>query len=160
LELDVIDIPELAMRNVSALLEEDIRGMAMLYFTDTSGVITLTHQSSLYLSRNLDVGMQQLAVEDEGQRLQALDRVVLEVQRSLDYFESHFNQGAISQLVIAPMTHDVPGMVSHFSANLGVAVRMLDMNDVLKCAEPIDMQTQARCFIAIGAALRIEQKDL
>lgn len=160
LQLEVIDIPELALRNISSLLNEDVRGMAMLYFTDAAGVITLTHQGALFLSRNLDVGMQQLAVQDEGQRLQALDRVVLEVQRSLDYYESHFGQGAISQLVIAPLLSDVPGMIPHFSANLGVAVSMLDLNNVLECAQPLSTQLQAQCLTAIGAALRTEKKSL
>ena len=160
LNLDVVDIPELALRNISALLDEDIRGMAMLYFTDEGGVITLTHQGALYLSRNLDVGMRDLAVADEAMRMAALDKVVLEVQRSLDYYESHFGQGGISQLVIAPLSSEVTGMIPHFSANLGVAVSMLDLNNILECEQALDASLQSRCFTAIGAALRTEQKSL
>jgi MSHA biogenesis protein MshI len=160
LELDVIDIPELALRNITSLLEQDVRGMALLSFTDNSGLITLTCQGKLYLSRNLDIGIKQLGSDDPDMQSQALERIALEVQRSLDYYESHFSQSPVSQLVIAPMQHDVPGMLPHLSANLGIAVSMLDVNDIMDCSEPLPTDLQSQCLTAIGAALRVEQKAL
>lgn len=160
LELDVIDIPELALRNITSLLKEDVRGMVLLSFTEDSGLITLTRQGELYLARTLEIGSRELTANDPATQAQALDRIGLEVQRSLDYYESHFSQAPISQLVIAPMLHDVPGMSTHLSANLGVAVSMLDLNTVLACREPLDIALQAQCLTAIGAALRVELKAL
>ena len=51
---------------------------------------------------------------------QAMDAIVLEVQRSLDYYESHFGQPPINSLVIAPLQQNVPGLVDYFASNLGV----------------------------------------
>lgn len=166
LNLEIIDIPELAIRNIVALLDEDVRGTAFLYFGQQGGVITLTRQGSLYLSRNIDVGLQQMvaASGNEGelhpQTQQALDRIVLEVQRSLDYYESHFSQPPISSLVLAPLEQEIPGVIPYLSANLGLAVSVLDLNTVFETNETIDSATQARCLTAIGAALRLEQKVL
>lgn len=166
LQLEVIDIPELAIRNITALLDDDVRGVTFLYLTDAGGVMTLGRQGAMYLSRNIDIGLQQLhtAGGDDGelnpQTRQALDKIVLEVQRSLDYYESHFSQPPINSLVLAPLAQDIAGVIPYLSANLGLAVSMLDLNNVLDCAEPLDNATQMHCLTAIGAALRVEQKVL
>ncbi|WP_126452399.1 pilus assembly protein PilM [Sulfuriflexus mobilis] len=166
LALEIIDIPELAIRNIAALLDEDVRGVALLYFGQRSGLITLTRQGSLYLSRNIDIGLQQMVAagshdgELHPQTRQALERIVLEVQRSLDYYESHFSQPPISSLILAPLEQDIPGVIPYLSANLGMAVSMLDLNSIFDMDDTIDVATQARCLTAIGAALRLEQKAL
>ena len=165
LHLETVDIPELAIRNITALLDDDIRGVAFLYLSKNSGLITLTRQGALYLSRNIDVGTEQMIHESGSEELhpqtqQALDKVVLEVQRSLDYYESHFSQPPITSLVIAPMEHEVAGVLPYLSANLGIAVSMLDINSVLDAEEPISDKLQSKCLLAIGAALRDEQKVL
>lgn len=90
----------------------------------------------------------------------AFDTIVLEVQRSLDYYESHFSQPPISALVICPLEREVPGIVEYLAANLGVPVRLLDLNSVLDSEQVLDATTQARCLPAIGAALRHEEKVL
>lgn len=94
------------------------------------------------------------------ERQRAFDSIVLEIQRSLDYYESHFSQPPISALVISPLEREVPGIVEYLATNLGVPVRMLDLNAVLESAQVLDSATQARCLPAIGAALRHEEKVL
>jgi len=176
LALQVIDIPELAQRNVAALLPEDADGVALLHLDESGGLITLTHEDTLYLARSIDTGLEDLvsaqsepvasSAEDlsfDGPapaRQRAMDSIVLEVQRSLDYYESHFSQPPIKSLVIAPLAREVEGLVSYLAANLGVQVRMLDLNDVLVSPEPLDFALQARCLAAIGAALRREETVL
>ena len=165
LELDIVDIPELALRNITSLLEDDIRGVAFLYFNRDGGIITLTRQGSLYLSRNIDVGLGMMVPGSGDEELhpqtqQALDRVVLEVQRSLDYYESHFAQPPITSLVIAPMEQEIPGLLPYLAANLGMATSMLDINNVVDISEPMTSSMQSHCLLAIGAALRHEKKVL
>jgi MSHA biogenesis protein MshI len=169
LALQYIDIPELVQRNVASLIPEDQRGVALLYLDTTSGLITLTHQSILYLARGLEIGTRDLIpsksswVDEQpgGMTLEAggmgqalLDNIVLEIQRSLDYYESHFAQPPINHLYIAPLAEEIPGLMSHLAANLGVQVQMLDLNNILDCQEPISQQEQSQNFLAIGAALR------
>ena len=173
LEIESIDIAELVMRNVAALLPEDQQGVALLKLDATKGLMTLTQESSLYLARNIDVGYASLSLnnsilgespnEDSGLALEegmspdqqrSLDAIVLEVQRSLDYYESHFAKPAINSLVIAPLPYKIPGMVKYLAGALGLQVRLLDLNAVLDTQTPISEETQANCFFAIGAALR------
>jgi MSHA biogenesis protein MshI len=169
MQITAIDIPEMALRNVAALLPEDRSGVAQLQIMDEGGLITLTKQSSLFMSRNIDIGMrllQQAAaqpLDEDGSspHLERIfDRIVLEIQRSLDYYESHFAQGTIGSLVIAPMCQEIPGMVSFMAANLGITARVLDLNALLDCDEKLSESKQAMCLPAIGAALRNEEKML
>jgi len=165
LQLDTVDIPELAIRNITSLLDDDVRGVAFIYLSEDSGVITLTKQGSLFLSRNIDVGAKQMISgtgdgELHPQTQQGLDKIVLEVQRSLDYYESHFSQAPITSLVIAPMENEVAGILPYLSANLGIAASMLDLSSVLESDESISSTAQIKCLLAIGAALRHEQKVL
>ena len=173
LEIESIDIAELVMRNIAALLPEDQQGVALLKLDANNGLMTLTQDSSLYLARNIDVGYGSLLssssilgenpAEENGLALEdgmspdqqrSLDAIVLEVQRSLDYYESHFAKPAINSLVIAPLPNEVPGLVKYLASALGLQVRLLDLNAVLDMQQPISEEQQAKCFFAIGAALR------
>ena len=174
LEVESIDIAELVMRNVAALLPEDQQGVALLKLDATKGLMTLTQDSSLYLARNIDVGYASLSsqtqsilgdapTETDGLSLEGsmppdkqrtLDAIVLEVQRSLDYYESHFAKLAITSLVIAPLPYEIPGMIKYLASALGLQVRLLDMNAILDVTTPLSEKQQSDCFFAIAAALR------
>lgn len=172
LEIESIDIAELAMRNIAAMLPEDQQGVALLKFDSTKGLMTLTQDSYLYLARNVDVGYSSLATPssvlgepvmegdlqlEEGlspDQQRAFDEIVLEVQRSLDYYESHFAKPAINSLVIAPLPFEIPGLVKYLASALGLQVRLLDLNAVLDSKSPMSEEEQANCFFAIGAALK------
>lgn len=179
LELESIDIAELVMRNIAALLPEDKQGVALLKLDATQGLMTLTQDSVLYMARNIDVGYASLSAapdatsarsilgediqEESGlsfaesmppEQQRTLDAIVLEVQRSLDYYESHFAKPAINSLVIAPLPRPVPGVVNYLASALGLQVRLLDLNAVLDMPQPISDEMQAQCFYAIGSALK------
>ena len=173
LEIESIDIADLAMRNIAALLPEDHHGVALLKLDGTQGLMTLTQDSSLYLTRTIDVGFSSISIEnsildeapieadgltlEEGMspdQQRTLDSIVLEVQRSLDYYESHFAKTAINSLVLAPLPYELSGVVKYLASALGLQVRMLDLNAVLDSASPMSQEMQANCFFAIGAALK------
>jgi len=168
LDLAVVDIVELAQRNIAAQLPEDASGVALLSLSDTSGLITLTRQATLYLARRLETGVRafdELRPQDTGERLNGalqswLDTLVVEVQRSLDYYESNFAQPAIANLVVAPFEGWGEPMTRYLAEQLGIAVRVLDLNRLVDCAQPLEAEVQARCLPAIGAALRREERTL
>jgi MSHA biogenesis protein MshI len=152
--LQVVDIVEMAQRNIAALLPQDAQGVALLSLQDESGLVTLTRQGELYLSRNLSVGWQHFA--DTMQRASAMDQVVLEIQRSLDYYESHFRQAPIRHVALAPTFGDTTALAQQLHINLGVDVTQLDLNDFIDRKTPVAADWQARHFHVLGAALREE----
>ncbi len=168
LHLNTIDIPPMVQRNVAQLLPEDKSGVALLALGKTQGLITVCRNGVLYLARDLDVGWGhfELQTKDQTQapglaldgdapaNQRVFDTIILEVQRSLDYYESHFAQPPIQSLVIAPLPQTIPGMVGYIASNLGIQVRELDLNPLLEPQVMMERQLQALCLPAIGAALR------
>lgn len=162
LKLTTIDIPELCIRNLTSLLPEDVGGVAFVYLARGRGLITLTRQSTLYFSRRLQTGAEilwqqdidRLTPEIEGW----LDSIVIEVQRSLDFYESHFSAPPIAGLVVGPLGRQVAGVAEYLSSQLGLRSRVLDLNELIDTREKLSPQMQAQCLQAIGAALRVEGK--
>jgi MSHA biogenesis protein MshI len=156
IDLEVIDIPELAQRNVAKLLEEDGRCLAMLCFDDAGALLTFTGGGELYQARRIEVSQRDLAsaTDVEGR----YDRVALELQRSLDNFDRQFRNVAVSRLIISPVP-DSAQLVEYLGANLTVPVGMLDLEQIVDfpgVPELRDPLRQSQCLQLIGAAMRGE----
>lgn len=155
--LAAIDIPEMAQRNIAALLEPAGRGLAMLSFDEDGGMLTVTYSGELYLSRKIDVPLAQLLDDDLERKHQVFDRVTLELQRSLDNFERQFSFINVARLVLAPSA--VTGLDEYLSSNLYTAVDTLDLSTILDLDDTphlADKAEQQSFFLALGAALREE----
>jgi MSHA biogenesis protein MshI len=161
IELSVIDIPEMAQRNIAALFETEGRGLAMLAFGDEGGMLTITCDGELFLARRIEITLGQLQDADEALRQQYLDRVELEVQRSLDYFDRQFHHIPVNRLLLS--APEFLGMDKVLSNNLGIPVAMLDLTqgmDIIAVPELLDSEYVCHALPALGAALRQEKKVL
>lgn len=158
INLDIIDIPELAQRNLAALLPEDATGVVMLSFTATSGLLTITKQGELYLSRSMDIGLDVLTMTPDLSGY--FDRIVLEVQRSLDYYDSHFRQTPVNHVVLAPLPREIPGLMDYLKANLSATVSAMDLTSVMTFGHDVAPDMQSTCLATLGAALRVEERAL
>lgn len=165
--LTTIDIPELVLRNITARLPEDETGVALVYLTKNTGLLVLTRANTLYLARSLDIGyetLQEGAAGDNTEEPESFnpvyDRLVLELQRSLDYYDRYFVQPPISGIVFAPARTDLSGLSGYVTSNLGIASRILDLNELMKSDIQIKPEDQADCLLAIAAAMRTEKKTL
>jgi MSHA biogenesis protein MshI len=157
--LSAIDIPELAQRNISAMLEQGGRGLAMLSFDEDGGLLTVSYNGELYLSRRIDIALAQLTDPDIERRHQSFDRVTLELQRSLDNFERQFSFISVATLVLGPS--EIEGLDAYLSSNLYTPVETLELGrvfDLERAPELAARAVQQRFFLALGAALRNEEK--
>lgn len=156
LALQVIDITEMALRNLASQLEADVRGVAMLYFDEQHGAITITRQGSLYLSRSLATGTGQLLDDPDA----SFDQIALEVQRSLDYYDSHFGQPPVAALCVLPGFAAHEALVEALGDALSIPVDGFRAEDVV--ASEIDLPDEhlAEFLIALGGALRQEEVSL
>lgn len=158
LSLKVIDIPEMAQRNMASMYETPGRALALLSLSAERGLLTFTAAGELYLARGIDIGLAQLGHAEGDLRKQLLDRLVLEVQRSLDHFDRQFSFHTLSKLVLAPQPDD-SGLEAYLAENLYVPVeevRLQDAIDISRVPELTSRTVQAERFMTIGAALRTE----
>lgn len=156
LSLDTIDIPEMCLRNVAVRLPEEARGVAFLHFEKEHGTVLVSRAGVLYMIRRIDVGMRAIyALATEEPAVDVTSDVALEVQRSLDYFESHYDQRPIMDLVLGPGTPVT--FAQMLGEQLGVNVSVLDLNAIVASDARIPDAQQAQMLVAVGAALRSEE---
>ncbi|WP_019141384.1 type IV pilus biogenesis protein PilM [Noviherbaspirillum massiliense] len=161
--LSVIDIPDTAQRNFSAMLEPEGRGVAMLSFDSTGGLLTITYSGELYLSRRIDITLAQIRQGDTEPQNACFDRVTLELQRSLDHFDRQYHFITVSKLVLAPLGMSGEALKDYLAANLYIPVESFDMESVLDISNAPALkspESQQRYFLTLGAALRHEEVAL
>lgn len=155
---DVVDIPEMAVRNLAMLMPEEARGLALVHLDNSGGIITISRQGTLYLTRRLDTGVEELKAAQEPARTALCEGVLLEVQRSLDYYESHFPHGPVAAIALTPTAAATP-LGDYLPQQLETPVLQLRLEDVLAFEEPAET-LDANDILAIGAALRLETRTL
>jgi MSHA biogenesis protein MshI len=161
INLSVIDIPEMAQRNIAALYEAEGRGLAMLTFDQRGGLLTFTCDGELYLSRRLEITSGQLQDANETVRQQYFDRVELEVQRSLDYFDRQFHHISLNHMLVC--IPDGVGLIKLLADSLGLPVEALNLAQVMDIdAVPALLENEflTEALPALGAALRQERRAL
>ena len=161
IDLNVIDIPEMAQRNIAALFEEGERGLALLAFDDGGGLLTFTCDGELYLARRIEITLEQLQDADESVRQQHLERLELELQRSMDYFGRQHSYISVKRLLVA--APERLGLVAQLAHSLDVPVEQLDLAQVLDISavpELMNSEYVVRALLPLGAALRHEKRVL
>lgn len=154
--LEAIDIPEMALRNVAVLFEEANRGLAFLALLENESILSITCGGELYLSRRIDLSSKALAAADEGRRTQMIERLALELQRTLDNFDRQYGFVSVSRMLLAS-DHDPAGLVAALADNLYLPLQAMDLALVADFAAVPELkqpERQGQCLLAIGAALR------
>lgn len=155
-DLEAIDVPETVQRNIAALYEPPGRGIAMLGFSAQGGLLTFTYHGELHAFRRLEITLDQLVNADPEQRQVLFDRIVLELQRSLDTFEHQHHYVSLAQLLVMPLPEEV-GLAAYLAQNLYVPVEAADLAKVMDFIKVPELRApgrQAQCFHLLGAALR------
>jgi hypothetical protein len=60
----------------------------------------------------------------------------------------------IDNLLVVPTERPIPDLIPHLENYLSADVRLLDLNSAFEVNEFLSPEIQARCIMAIGAALR------
>jgi MSHA biogenesis protein MshI len=155
---DVIDIPELCQRNLAALLPQDAKGVAFLLIRDEFAQLVLSRRGMLYVTRRFDFGMRGELNGDPGTEASELpldpQLLSLELQRSLDYYESHFDETAIAELFIAPAGTRANLLAAELRASTGLRINMFNIHDLVEVSYSAEIPDGWLPCMAIGAALR------
>jgi MSHA biogenesis protein MshI len=156
--LHVIDVAEMAQRNLVALFEVDHRAIAMLSFSADGGLLTFTAQGELYLSRRIEISLDQLAGALPEIREQLFERIALELQRSLDHFDRQFSNIPLARLLLAPLPEEL-ALQAYLAENLSAPVESANLGDVLDFHQVPELREpaeQINRWQTLGAALRVD----
>jgi MSHA biogenesis protein MshI len=156
--LRVIEIAEMAQRNLAALFESDHRALAMLSFGEDGGLLTFTAKGELYLSRRIEISLSQLIGVRTEMRDQLFERIALELQRSLDHFDRQFSAVPLARLLLAPLPDEL-GLSAYLAGNLSAPVESVNLGEVLDFHEVPELREPAEQILrwqTLGTALRVE----
>ena len=158
IQLSVIDVAEMAQRNLAVLFETDHRALAMLSFSDEGGLLTFSARGELYLSRRIEISLDQLTDALPEMRDQLFERIALELQRSLDHFDRQFSQVPLARLLLAPLPEEL-GLAAYLAGNLSAPVESVNLGDVLDFHEVPELRERAEQMLrwqTLGTALRVD----
>jgi MSHA biogenesis protein MshI len=161
---DIIDIPELCQRNLAALLPQDLKGVAFLLLREQFAQLVLTRNGQLFVTRRFELRQRPTdgAGKTDGDTPALVEAQIdpsslaLELQRSLDYYESHFDQSAIGDLIVAPGGERAVALAGALAAETGLRVSALNLGECLEFADGVPTPQDWLACMAIGAALRSE----
>lgn len=149
LKLAEVDVAELAMRNLLCTFGGQSRTTALVYLRRSYGHLVVCQGNVLYMSRRVDVRADQL--RDAATQEQAVMNLGLELQRSLDYYESQLGQVPPRQIHV--IGHDPRLPLKGLLADaLAAEVVPLPVAEQLGLA-----QLHPRALYAVGAALRLKE---
>lgn len=153
LSLRSIDIGEFALRNVVRLLPENETGTVVLSLTERAGLLVFVKRDEVYLARRLEVGYDDILLGDRSIH----EEIVLELQRSMDFFESQFAQPMSPRLLVYPPDKLTNELIQHIFTELNIQVEPLILERLSGYTLDLDPESQSRCLLAVGAALREEE---
>jgi MSHA biogenesis protein MshI len=154
---DSIDIPELCLRNISACLPQDAKGVAMLALHDGFAQLVITRQGTVHVTRRIDT-RGGFNPHKQAQKTNEIDAgaLALELQRSLDYYESHYDQTPIGDLVIAPANDQARTLATALKDETSLRISVLDVREHFNVYKSGELATDWPSLMALGAALRTD----
>lgn len=149
LELKNIDIPELVLRNLAEACCDTKRGVAIVRLQQGGGSLQIIREGNLYLSRQFSLAYNAGLLDDlPGEAL------VLELQRSLDYFERQMRQVPPSHIYLCGENVTADKLTPEIRNALAVTIHLLDLTSGMQIANAIPEHILSLSLYAIGAALR------
>ncbi|MEQ1661510.1 MAG: hypothetical protein ABL877_02315 [Thiobacillus sp.] len=152
--LAVVDIPELAQRNLARLFETPGSTIALLSITPQGGLLTIVRDGELSFYRRFEC-----SAVASGRAVEAgapeFDKLAQELGRSLDFIDRQYANWMIDHLLVSP-TVEVPELPQLLSEQINLPVSWADLSQVLGNTIPAAPAEMARCWFALGGALRRE----
>ena len=148
LELVALDVHELARSNLHEIRGSAGQTVALLSLAEENGLLSIYHDSDLYVSRDFKIGLKRLRQSDAGDNGE-FETLLLEVQRSMDYYESYYGLGAVTDLRLFPQT-DITEKLVMYLKNL----TSFDISFIASSGDNGDDEIDSHCFHAYCAALR------
>jgi MSHA biogenesis protein MshI len=163
LSLQAIDIPEFCLRNLIARDPRAEQSLGTLHVMAQESLLVLTRADVMFLTRGYDIGFGDVIRTDApgsegalslGGLPPAHEQSLLEIQRSLDYFDSHFGQAQVSRLLVLPDDPLLGPFIEMLESNTGLKVEPFRLDTVVDFSASIDPRTVGPAALAIGASLR------
>ena len=142
-----IDILEFAIRNLIMHLTNSSETIGMLNVTDESCLMVLVKQQNITFVRRIPVGIKNLKNDD-------YSNLIAELQRSFNYCQTELKQEIPSKLLLPPQAALDKNIALNIAKILNQEIAFFSLAEVVKFKTPITQELEAKCWAAVGGALR------
>ena len=153
------EVVETAMVALAQQMPEIVSGSAMLRMDEKASVLTIAQGGDLHLARNLHVDLDaidraaQIALSGDSMApevMEGVDPLLLDIQRSLDYYESEYGLAPASRLTLLPSPVDTSPLVPILSEALRpLAIEWFEFDTYF--AAPSDVPRDLHLSVAMAA---------
>jgi MSHA biogenesis protein MshI len=145
--LMIIDIPELALKNLSSIYENDEKCTAFLYFSNSTILLNITKQKMLFFSRHISYPANQ------NNEKEFYEQLSLEIMRYFDYFQSQWRLPAPSRIFVASDKDNADKIAKALTENLLTQVDVFSLLPLIE-DEKARTKIEKKFLLAFGSALR------
>jgi len=155
-ELDAIDISELLLGEILQSYPGIDKGLVLVLDHEQGISLLIYRGDSLYLIKRLSGLTDFIAcLPSEGNMMMA-DTLLLEIQRTLDYYDAQMRQPPLAGILLSPSFADISPLAEYLNKNLATQVECLDINELLDLPAALSPAMQQDCLTACAAAFRRE----
>ena len=154
LEIDAIDISELLLGELLQTYPGIEQGLALVLDHNEGASLLIFRGEHLYLIRQLTGIKDFIACLPSESNMMMADALLLEIQRTLDYYDAQMRQPPLAGILLAPSFADITPLAEYLNKNLSINVECLDINQRLNLPEPLSPASQQDCLTACAAAFR------
>ncbi len=147
----IVDVPEFALLNLSEDLADEEAGLAVFFMDCRNSSINLMSDSALYFTRQLQYNLYSTP--------ESAGSAVLEMQRSMDYYESQVGKPPCVRLIVFPMLMDDDPLISELRYNLPLDIHSLNLENLVHTDLELSADLQKKATIAIASALRVDDLE-
>jgi MSHA biogenesis protein MshI len=151
-----IDLPEFAQRNLARQLDRAAQAGAWLGFDRDTCLLTIHREGLLAFSRRMllpGASMQAIDADLAPAAQHFAERVVTQVQRSLELFERQSGSPPLAGIAIGPHLH-ATAIARQLAERAGMHAEVIDPATLLERTAHTQGELDAAVMTALGAALR------
>lgn len=151
MRLEAIDVADMALCHLLGRVADGSgEALAGLWLGNQGLRFVIVHQHGLSLFRSSTLNAEHFrdGLADH------VDQLLLELQRTIDFYESHYTTPPPKRLLLMPDWPFVPALVNALEPSLRVRPERLALSEVIVSAGMADGPAPDLSVLAIGAALR------
>ncbi len=146
LENSSIDIPELALGHLLRDHPDMGKGICLIAYREDKVTLMVYREDELYLSRTLsNIHNWSQCLDPES--FQEAENLVLEIQRTLDYYQSQMAQPPVAKVLLPDWSVPLEPLLAFLGDNLGTKVELLEISTA-EPAPPVFQQQSLALAIA------------
>lgn len=150
MRLEAIDVKDMALRHLLSRVLPGGESGALLLLGEHGSHIIVARSDQLYLFRSSNIRSAQLAPSD----MDRIDTLMLEIQRTLDFYDSNFTDPPPRRLWLLTGQASMPHVAERLGELMRLPIGELALADVADGVQHLAGHPAELACLALGAALR------